>query len=104
MAFQIDVLEQVVEHIGIVVLCCVEQALALLFRAADPVNDKAVHILVGHFLAMLEQQLQTLQLIGITGKDESAKVAIFAHTANNATSSEWRHDIIFLCDQLGASI
>ena len=68
--------------------------------ASDPLLDKIRDVLVGQRHAVLEQDLQAIELVLVAGKEKRAEVSIHAHADHLLLSVRF----FFGCDQLRSSI
>ena len=63
---QLDIREKIGKHLGIVVIYRIKEAISLLIGATEPFFDESFMIMTGQLLAMLEENLKALELIGVT--------------------------------------
>jgi len=84
---QLDGLEQVSEHVCIVVLDCKEETVTLLGLTTDPLSDEYFVTLAGELRTVLEENLQTVELIGVTCENKRAEMPVHAHAAHFACDS-----------------
>ena len=79
---QLDMRKEIGEHIGVVVVRCVEEAVSLFRFAAKPLLNESFMVVTGQLLAMLEEDLEAFELIRVTGEDQHTEVSVHPHAAH----------------------
>lgn len=78
-------LEQVVQEVSIIVIHGILEALALFTLAAEPLTHERLMVSTSKLLAMLEQDLETLELVRETCEHKCTEHSILAHAADRVT-------------------
>ena len=74
-----DLFQEIFEHVRVIVIDGVVEAVVLFCFAPDPLLDKVGNVLVRQSHAVLKQDLQALELVAVTGEQERAEVSVHAH-------------------------
>ena len=61
--------EQIREHVWIILVDCVEEAVSLLGWPTEPLLNKSFVVVAGQLFTVLVENLKTIELIGVTSEN-----------------------------------
>ena len=79
---QLDMRKEIGEHISVVVVRCVEEAVSLFRFSAEPLLNESFMVVTGQLLAMLEENLEAFKLIRVTSEHQRTEVSVHPHAAH----------------------